>query len=166
MFTGDTLAAAHQAESIRRLAEALGMTIVREYEEYGSGPGGRPQFRRMMDEAKSEPVPFGAVTSYGRWRSAPCTAGLWKYARELQDAGVELLCAWDKPPRSSQAAQGPAAEGGLGAQGGRAQADPPATWPPTQPSYRAEQPPSLNTSPATPGSLPAQQRQTAPSPMP
>ena len=70
------LTAGHQAEAIRRLAFALGMTIVREYEdkEYGRVPGDRPQFRRMMDEARSEPVPFGAITSYNRWRSAPCAA--------------------------------------------------------------------------------------------
>ena len=41
VFTDDTLTAGHQAEAIRRLADALGMTIVREYEdeEHGSGPG-------------------------------------------------------------------------------------------------------------------------------
>ena len=40
VFPGDTLTAAYQAESIRGLADALGMTIVREYEdeEYGRGP--------------------------------------------------------------------------------------------------------------------------------
>ena len=40
VFRGDALTAGHQTESIRRLADALGMTIVREYEdeEYGSGP--------------------------------------------------------------------------------------------------------------------------------
>ena len=126
VFPGDTLTAGHQAESIRRLADALGMTIVREYEdedeEYGSGPGGRPQFHRMMDAALSESRPFGAVTSYGRWPFAPCAADPAKYARELQDAGVDLLCARDKPPRSAQAAQGPgvpAQEGGLRAQGDR-----------------------------------------------
>ena len=61
-----------------------------------------------MDEARPERRPFGAVTSCDRWRFAAGAAGLWKYARELQDAGVELLCVWDKPPRSAQAAQGPA----------------------------------------------------------
>ena len=107
---GDGLTAAHQAEAIRRFADTLGMTTVREYEdeEHGSGPGGRPQFHRMMDAALSESRPFGAVTSYGRWPFAPCAADPAKYARELQDAGVELLCAWDKPPRSAQTAQGPA----------------------------------------------------------
>ena len=71
-FPGDTLTAGHQAESIRRLADALGMTIVREYEdeEYSSGPGGRPQFHRMMDAALSESRPFGAVIVYDRWRFA------------------------------------------------------------------------------------------------
>ena len=110
VFPGDALTAAHQAESIRRLADALGMTIVREYEdeECGSGPGGRPQFRRMMDEARSESRPFGAVIVYGRWPFAPCAAGLWKYARELQDAGVELLCVRDKPPRGAARVQDPA----------------------------------------------------------
>ena len=110
VFTGDTLTAGYQAESIRRLAEALGMTIVREHEdeEYGSGPDGRPQFHRTMDAALSESRPFGAVTSYGRWPFAPCAADPAKYVRERQDAGVELLCAWGKPPRSAQAAQGPA----------------------------------------------------------
>ena len=110
VFPGDALTAGHQAEAIRRLADALGMTIVREYEdeEYGSGPGGRPQFHRVMDEAGSEPGPFGAVTSYGRWPFAPCAADLTKYVRELQDAGVELLCAWDKPPRNAARVQNPA----------------------------------------------------------
>ena len=110
VFPGDALTASHQAESIRRLADTLGMTIVREYEdeEYGSGPGGLPQFHRMMDEALSESRPFGAVIVYDRWPFAAGAAGLWKYARELQDAGVELLCVRDKPPRSAQAAQDPA----------------------------------------------------------
>ena len=101
VFTGDALTAGHQAEAIRRFADTLGMTIVREYEdeEYGSGPGGRPQFHRTMDAALSESRPFGAVTSYGRWPFAPCAADPAKYVRELQDAGVELLCVWDKPPR-------------------------------------------------------------------
>ena len=81
VFPGDTLTAGHQAESIRRLAFALGMTIVREYEdeEYGRVPGGRPQFRRMMDEARSEPGPFGTITPCGRWRSAPCAADLERH---------------------------------------------------------------------------------------
>ena len=67
VFPGDALTAAYEAEAIRRLADALGMTIVREYEdeEYG-----RPQFRRMMDEARSEPGPFGAIIAYDRWRFA------------------------------------------------------------------------------------------------
>ena len=110
VFTGDALTAAPQAESIRRFADTLGMTIVREYkdEEYGSGPGGQPRFQRMMDEARSESRPFGAVTPYDRWRFAAGAADPAKYVRELQDAGVELLCVWDKPPRSAQAAQGPA----------------------------------------------------------
>ena len=101
VFQGDALTAGHQAESIRRLADALGMTIVREYEdeECGSGPGDRPQFRQMMDEARSERRPFGAVIVCDRWRFAAGAADLIQYARELQDAGVELLCVWDKPPR-------------------------------------------------------------------
>ena len=110
VFPDDTLTASHQAESIRRLADALGMTIVREYEdeEYGSGPGGWPQFQRMMDEARSEPGPFGAIIVYERWQFAPCAADPAKYARELQDAGVELLCVRDKPPRSAARVQDPA----------------------------------------------------------
>ena len=110
VFPGDTLTAAHQAESIRRLADALGMTIVREYEdeEYGSGLGGRPQFRRMMDEARPENRPFGAVIAYDRWRFAAGAADPAKCARELRDAGVELLCVWDKPRRSAQGARDPA----------------------------------------------------------
>ena len=110
VFRGDALTAGHQAESIRRLADALGMTIVREYEdeEYGSGPGGRPQHQRMMDEALSEPGPFGAIIAYDRWPFAAGAADLWKYVRELQDAGVELLCVRDKPPRSAHAARDPA----------------------------------------------------------
>ena len=59
-------------------------------------------------EARSENRPVGAVTSYGRWPFAPCAADLWKYARELQDAGVELLCGWDKPPRNAARVQDPA----------------------------------------------------------
>ena len=109
-FPSDALTAGHQAESIRRFVDTLGMTIVREYEdeEYGSGPGGRPQFHRMMDAALSESRPFGAVIVYDRWRFTAGAADPAKYVRELQDAGVELLCVWDKPPRSAQAAQGPA----------------------------------------------------------
>ncbi len=101
VFPGDALTAGHQAEAIRRLADALGMTIVREYEdeECGQNPGGRPQFRQMMDEARSERRPFGAIIGYDRWRFAGGAADPTKYVRELQDAGVELLCAWDKPPR-------------------------------------------------------------------
>ncbi len=103
VFTGDALTAGHQAESIRRFADALDMTIVRKYEdeEHGRVPGGRPQFRRMMDEARPESRPFGVVIVYDRWPFAAGAAGLWKYARELQDAGVELLWVWNKPPRSA-----------------------------------------------------------------
>ena len=110
VLPGDALTATHQAESIRRLADTLGMTIVREYEdeEYGSGPGGRPQFQRMMDEARPESRPFGAVIVYDRWRFAAGAADPAKYARELRDAGVELLCVWNKPPRGAQVAQDPA----------------------------------------------------------
>ena len=110
VFPGDTLTAAYQAEAIRRLADALGMTIVREYEdeEYGRGPGGRPQFRRMMDEARAEGRPFGAVIACDRWRFAAGAADLAKCARELRDAGVELLCVWDKPPRGAARVQDPA----------------------------------------------------------
>ena len=105
VFTGDTLTAAHQAESIRRLADTLGMTIVREYEdeEYG-----RPQFQRMMDEARPESRPFGAVITYERWRFTAGAADPAKYARELRDAGVELLCVWNEPPRGAQVARDPA----------------------------------------------------------
>ena len=101
VFPDDALTASHQAESIRRLADTLGMTIVREYEdeECGPGPGGRPQFRRMMEEARSEPGPFGAIIAYDRWRFAAGAADFTRYAEELQDAGVELLCVWEKPPR-------------------------------------------------------------------
>ena len=110
VFPGDALTAGHQAEAIRRLADALGMTMVREYEdeEYDRGPRGRPQFRRMMEEARSESRPFGAVIVYDRWRFAAGAADPTKYVRELRDAGVELLCVRDKPPRNAQAAQGPA----------------------------------------------------------
>ena len=116
VFPGDTLTAAYQAESIRRLADALGMTIVREYEdeEYDRGPRGRPQFQRMMDEARSESRPFGAVIVYDRWRFAAGAADLIQYARDLQDAGVELLCVWDKPPRSAATARGTRRSGGGG----------------------------------------------------
>ena len=61
----------------------------------------------MMEEARSEPGPFGAIIAYDRWRFAAGTAGLTQYVRELQDAGVELLCVWDKPPRGT-AARNPA----------------------------------------------------------
>ena len=107
---GDTLTAAYQAESIRRLADALGMTIVREYEdeECGQCPDDRPQLQRMMDEARPESRPFGAVIVYNRWRFAAGAADPAKYARELRDAGVELLCVWDKPPRDVEAARDPA----------------------------------------------------------
>ena len=110
VFTGDALTAGYQAEAILRLADALGMTIVREYEdeECGRGPDDRPQFRRMMDEPRSERRPFSAVTSYDRWRFAAGTADPTKYVRELQNAGVELLCAWDKPPRGAARARNPA----------------------------------------------------------
>ena len=86
---GDALTAGHQAEAIRRLADAMGMTIVREYEdeEYG-----RPQFQQMMDKARPERRPFGAIITYERWRFAGGAADPAKYARELRDAGVELLC--------------------------------------------------------------------------
>ena len=105
VFPGDTLTAGHQAESILRLAEALGMTIVREYEDEKYS---RSQLQRMMDEARPEPGPLSAVTSYDHWRSAAGAADFTRYAEELRDAGVELLCVWNKPPRSAQAAQGPA----------------------------------------------------------
>ena len=110
VFTGDALTAGHQAESIRRLTDTLGMTIVREYEdeECGSGPGGRPQFHRMMDAALSESRPFGAVIACDRLRFAAGAADLTRHAKELQDAGVELLCVWDKPPRSVATARDPA----------------------------------------------------------
>ena len=105
VFPGDALTAGHQAEAIRRLADALGMTIVREYEdeECGPDPGGRPQFRRMMDEARSERRPFGTIIAYDRWRFAEGAAYPAKYAKELRDAGVELLCVWNKPPRGAAA---------------------------------------------------------------
>ena len=145
VFPGDTLTAGHQAESIRRLADSLGMTIVREYEdeEYGSGPGGRPQFHRMMDEALSESRPFGAIIVYDRWPFAAGAADPAKYVRELRDAGVELLCVRDKPPKERPGGPRPgvpAEEGGLRAQGEPAMGDPSATPPPTQPSSRAGQP--------------------------
>ena len=103
VFPGDALTAGYQAKAIRRFADALGMTIVVEYEdeEYGSGPGGRPQFEWMMEEAGSEPRPFGAIIACDRRRFAAGAANLVKYARELQEAGVELLCVWDKPPRNA-----------------------------------------------------------------
>ena len=70
VFPGDTLTAGYQGESIRRLADALGMTIVREYEDEGrgQGPGGRPQFQWMMDEARAEGRPFGAIIACDRSR--------------------------------------------------------------------------------------------------
>ena len=105
VFPGDGLTAAHQAEAIRRFADTLGMTTVREYEDEKYS---RPQLQRMMDEARPEPGPLSAVTSYDHWRSAASAANLAKYAKELRDAGVELLCAWDKPPRSAQTARNPA----------------------------------------------------------
>ena len=105
VFPDDTLTAAYQAEAIRQFADALGMTIVREYEDDGHG---RPQFRRMMDEARSEHTPFGAIIAYDRWRFAGGAAYLARYVRELQDAGVELLCVRDRPPRSASTARDPA----------------------------------------------------------
>ena len=110
VFPGDALTAGHQAEAIRRFTDTLGMTIVREYEdeECSQCPDDRPQFRRMMDEARSESRPFGAVIACDRWRFAAGAADFTRYAKDLQDAGVELLCVSDKPPRSAQAAQGPA----------------------------------------------------------
>lgn len=108
VFPDDTLTAAYQAEAIRQFADALGMTIVREYEDEGHG---RPQFRRMMDEARSEHTPFGAIIAYDRWRFAGGAAYLARYVRELQDAGVELLCVWDKPPRNTARARRPGGGG-------------------------------------------------------
>ena len=110
---GETLTAAYQAEAIRRLADALGMTVVREYEdeEYGWSPGDRPQFQRMMEEIRSEPKPFGAIIAYHRVRFAASAANLARYAREIQDAGVELLCVWDKPPRNAARARRPGGGG-------------------------------------------------------
>ena len=80
------LTTGYQAESIRRLADALGMTIVREDEdeECGSGSGGRPQFRPMMDEARSGRKPFRAIIAYDRGRFAAGAANFTKYARELR----------------------------------------------------------------------------------
>ena len=116
---GETLTAAYQAEAIRRLADALGMTVAREYEdeEYGWSPGDRPQFQRMMEEVRSEPKPFCAIIAYDRVRFAASAANLTKYVRDLQDAGVELLCVWDKPPRNTARARRPGGGGrpeGLG----------------------------------------------------
>ena len=54
----------------------------------------------MMEEVRSEPKPFGAIIAYDHVRFAGSAANLARYARELQDAGVELLCVWDKPPRN------------------------------------------------------------------
>ena len=88
------------------------MTIVREYEdeEYGSGPGGRPQFHRMMDEARSESRPFGAVIVYDRWPFAAGAADFTaKYARELRDAGGRTaLCVEQAAKEAPQVAQDPA----------------------------------------------------------
>ena len=77
---GETLTAAYQAEAIRRLADALGMTVVREYEdeEYGISPGDRPQFQRMMEEAGSEPnpsAPSSPKTACGSPRARPTWRG-------------------------------------------------------------------------------------------
>ena len=109
VFPGDALTAAYQAEAIRRFTDTLGMTIVREYEdeECSQCPDDRPQFQRMMEEARSEPGPFGVIIAYDRWRSAGGAAHLAQHVRELRDAGVELLCVRDKPPRSAQAARDP-----------------------------------------------------------
>ena len=110
VFPGDALTAGHQAEAIRRFADTLGMTIVREYEdeECSQCPDDRPQFQRMMEEARSEPGPFGVIIAYDRWRFTAGAAYPAKYARELRDAGVELLCVRDKPPRNAATARDPA----------------------------------------------------------
>ena len=89
------------------------MTVVREYEdeEYGMSPGDRPQFQRMMEEVGSEPKPFGAIIAYDRVRFAAGAANLARYAGELQDAGVELFCVWDKPPRNAARTRRPGVGG-------------------------------------------------------
>ena len=126
VLPGDALTAGHQAESIRRLADTLGMTIVREYEdeEHGSGPGSRPQFHRMMDEALSESRPFGAIITYERWRFAggrgkagevrPGTPG--RRGRAALRVGQAA-----KERRKGPGPGVPAEEGGLRAQGDRRQ---------------------------------------------
>jgi hypothetical protein len=86
VFLDDTLTAAFQAEAIRRLAEALGLTIVREYEGKKYGPSRRPQFRQMMDEAKSEGKPFGAIIAYHCLRFTGGAAGLTDHVTGLQEA--------------------------------------------------------------------------------
>ena len=73
VFPDDTLTAAYQGEAIRRLADALCMTIVREYEdeEYGSGP--RRPAPVPSDDGRGRgrnSRPFGAVIVYDRWRFA------------------------------------------------------------------------------------------------
>ena len=63
--------------------------------------------RSMMEEARSESRPFGAVIACDRWRFTAGAAYPAKYAKELRDAGVELLCVWNKPPRGAQVARDP-----------------------------------------------------------
>ena len=111
VFPGDALTAGHQAEAIRRLADALGM-------DHRPGIRGRgvrlrprpadPSSGGMMDEARSESRPFGAVIVYDRRRFAAGAADPTKYVRELRDAGVELLCVWDNPPRNAARIRDPA----------------------------------------------------------
>ena len=80
---------------------------MREYEdeEFGRGAEDRPQFQRMMEETRSERKPFGTIIVCDRSRFA---AGFEQHAKELRDAGVEVLWALDEPPGTAERAQDPA----------------------------------------------------------
>ena len=125
VFPGDALTAGHQAESIRRFTDTLGMTIVREYEdeEYSQCPGrpapvpaddGRGQVGTGALSAPSLPTTAGGSQGARHtWRSTPGSSGT---------PGSSLLCVRDKPPRSAAGGPGPgvpAEEGGLRARGNR-----------------------------------------------
>ena len=70
VFPGDALTTGYQAESIRRFADTLGMTIVREYEdeEYGSGQTAGPSSigRWTRPCRKADPSAPSPRTAAGR----------------------------------------------------------------------------------------------------
>ena len=138
VFTDDTLTAGHQAEAIRRLADALGMTIVREYEdeEHGSGPG------RNADPS----APSSCTTAGGSPRARPTSRSMSGSSGTPESScsacGTSRQGA-PRRPRSRRSGRGGRPEG----PGEPAPAGSPTTWPPTQPSFRAEQPASPNTPP-------------------